>query len=448
MTNNTSALAILDKPVVNSAPKKPLHSNSHAAANKPDGSRDANVPKEHQDVTPKDFKETMAGASQEKGGAPSSRLAHKAAEASEKNAVSVANSIDSFDNIITDTADVLMGATILPSVAVTPLEVNHFGVTMGGAVLDGEPGEGTIKPDAPDFNTAPSAETALPIVVNTDVALQKAAIPELASAPLVSALKGQGEPVLNARIKVSQEAALPSSTLAEGDTAVTTSTFVTKKPSSATVIPVTNGQLTQAISDKFTAQNSQGLTAKVSPRETMIGEKSFAHQISGAVKEEQESKPSFSVNDLSLKTSTPSVDRVFVSANIRFGQPAWAGQIAERSANLASQNIKQAEIQLNPQDMGPINIKISIANEQATVTFAAQNAAVREALDTTMQRLKEAFNEEGLELVQADVTDQQSSNNGDPEGESGSDGVSDGPDNSITDKHVAHIPQSAIDHFV
>ena len=451
MTNNTSALAILDKPVVNHAPKKPLHGSQNTAANKSENSRDTNVAKEGQDVTPQDFKETMASASQEKGSSPSARLAHKAGETSAQNTAITESSVD---GIATDTAGVLVGATLLPGEMVTTLETNPLSGSIATAALVGEQGESTIKPEESDFNPVSSGETVLAVTVNTEVERQKAVLQIPTGAPLVSGLVRQGAPVLNSGVKISQEAALPASALVEGDadtataTVAATTSLVTKNTSSAAVIPATNGQLTQAFSDKFTAQNSQGLTAKMSAREALVGEKSFSSQLSGVVQEEQEAKPSFSVNDLSVKTTTPAVDRVFVSANIRFGQPAWAGQIAERSANLASQNIKQAEIQLNPQDMGPINIKISIANEQATVTFAAQNAAVREALDTTMQRLKEAFNEEGLELVQADVTDQQSSNNNDSEGESGSGGAKAGSDENVTDRHVVHVPQSAIDHFV
>lgn len=136
--------------------------------------------------------------------------------------------------------------------------------------------------------------------------------------------------------------------------------------------------------------------------------------------------------------------------SIRFGQAGWAEQLTERAANLAGQNIKQAEVQLNPQEMGPIHIKISVSQEQAAVTFAAQNAQVREAIDQSLSRLREAFESNGLELVQADVQDQRSGNDESGEGESLVDhsGRIDEAEEDENRPVVIDAVRSGIDHFV
>lgn len=107
------------------------------------------------------------------------------------------------------------------------------------------------------------------------------------------------------------------------------------------------------------------------------------------------------------KALTLGAEKVTLTAQVRVGMPGWADQIAERTASLVSQNIKQAEIQLNPQEMGPINVKISVNQDQVAVMFSAQNAGVREALDQSVQRLRDTLESEGMELIQADVDDQQ-----------------------------------------
>ena len=143
------------------------------------------------------------------------------------------------------------------------------------------------------------------------------------------------------------------------------------------------------------------------------------------------------------------VEKTTIVANVRVGMPGWADQIAARTASLVSQNIKQAEIQLNPQDMGPINIKISLSQDQAAVTFVAQNPQVRDALEQSLQRLRETLANDGFDLIQADVHDQpryakeQQERNG-----SGRDSLQQGVDDGLVVSIRVVVPESAVDHFV
>lgn len=95
------------------------------------------------------------------------------------------------------------------------------------------------------------------------------------------------------------------------------------------------------------------------------------------------------------------------SANVRgaLGQPEWHNAIAERVAVMASKNLTSAEIQLDPPELGQLLVRVTLNQEQASVNFSSQNAAVREALDQTAQRLREMFDAEGLNLINVDVSD-------------------------------------------
>lgn len=97
--------------------------------------------------------------------------------------------------------------------------------------------------------------------------------------------------------------------------------------------------------------------------------------------------------------------RTQVPVNVRFGHPQWAGAIAERTAMIASQSIQFAELQLDPPELGPLQIKISISQDQASVSFSSANQAVREGVDQSLAKLKELFDEQGLDLVDVDVSD-------------------------------------------
>ncbi len=111
--------------------------------------------------------------------------------------------------------------------------------------------------------------------------------------------------------------------------------------------------------------------------------------------------------------------RVQVPITVTFGQPQWAGMVAERSAQLFSQNINNAELLLDPPELGRMTVHIQVhQNDQASVTFTSANPSVREALDQSSQRLRDLMAEQGLNLVDVDVSDERSPQSRDPESDS------------------------------
>ena len=47
---------------------------------------------------------------------------------------------------------------------------------------------------------------------------------------------------------------------------------------------------------------------------------------------------------------------------------------------MSSQNLKSAEIQLDPAELGRLDVRIHMTADQTQVTFASPNAGVRDAL--------------------------------------------------------------------
>jgi len=87
---------------------------------------------------------------------------------------------------------------------------------------------------------------------------------------------------------------------------------------------------------------------------------------------------------------------------------AWNRVLSSRVVWMASEGIQQAALKLNPANLGPVEVRLHLQNEQASVSFIAHNAATREALEQALPRLRESFVENGLELTDADVSDQAS----------------------------------------
>lgn len=88
-------------------------------------------------------------------------------------------------------------------------------------------------------------------------------------------------------------------------------------------------------------------------------------------------------------------------------QNAWAEGLVNRVMYLSSQNLKSADIQLEPAELGRLNIRVNVAADQATqVTFISGHAGVRDALDSQVHRLRELFTQQGLAQPDVYVADQ------------------------------------------
>jgi flagellar hook-length control protein FliK len=87
-------------------------------------------------------------------------------------------------------------------------------------------------------------------------------------------------------------------------------------------------------------------------------------------------------------------------------QPGMSEAVVERVMWLSSQNLKSAEIQLDPAELGRLEIRISLNQEQTQISFASPHASVREALEGQMYRLREMFSQQGLDQFDVNVSDQ------------------------------------------
>lgn len=88
-------------------------------------------------------------------------------------------------------------------------------------------------------------------------------------------------------------------------------------------------------------------------------------------------------------------------------QNAWTEGLVNRVMYLSSQNLKSADIQLEPAELGRLDIRVNVAADQSTqVTFISGHAGVRDALDSQVHRLRELFAQQGLAQPDVNVADQ------------------------------------------
>lgn len=103
---------------------------------------------------------------------------------------------------------------------------------------------------------------------------------------------------------------------------------------------------------------------------------------------------------------------VALPVQVPVGQPGWDNAMGERIQWMVGHNLQQAEIKLTPPHLGPLEIKISLHNDQTSVNFIAAHAATRDALEAAIPRLREMFGGINLNLANVDVSQQQSGSSG------------------------------------
>jgi len=84
---------------------------------------------------------------------------------------------------------------------------------------------------------------------------------------------------------------------------------------------------------------------------------------------------------------------------------------------MLSINNKQAEIRLDPPEMGSMQIRIRSDAEQAHINFVIQNQQAKEALEQSMPRLREMLAQQGLELGESTISYGQSGGESPEQGE-------------------------------
>nr|USX17299.1 flagellar hook-length control protein FliK [Oxalobacteraceae bacterium OTU3CAMAD1] len=123
-------------------------------------------------------------------------------------------------------------------------------------------------------------------------------------------------------------------------------------------------------------------------------------------------------------------------------------------------------MELNPPDLGPLQVVLSVNKDQATAAFSSAQPEVRQALEAALPKLREMMSEAGIQLgsatVSAGMSDQnngfnqqatsmQNDNNGQRGGRAGGSGLAgrgdDGGDAARAGPPARRVPAGAVDTF-
>ena len=88
--------------------------------------------------------------------------------------------------------------------------------------------------------------------------------------------------------------------------------------------------------------------------------------------------------------------------------PAWGADLGRQIVVLSHDGgagRQTAELRLDPPDLGPLRVTLSVNDGVASASFVSAHAAVRHAVEAALPQLQQALAQAGLSLGQASVGD-------------------------------------------
>lgn len=185
------------------------------------------------------------------------------------------------------------------------------------------------------------------------------------------------------------------------------------QPKAAPTQAHVDGELTSA--QNFAAGMASMLDVQADQDSTSQGgEKAFSGLIDDGLKDLKSASSDTRVDDFAnrlaalTQAATPKTANALpVNQPIAMHQSGWTEEVVNRVMYLSSANLKAADIQLQPAELGRLDIRVNMVPDQQTqVTFMSAHPSVREALDGQMHRLRDMFAQQGMGQVDVNVSDQ------------------------------------------
>jgi len=120
------------------------------------------------------------------------------------------------------------------------------------------------------------------------------------------------------------------------------------------------------------------------------------------------------------------------------GSPGWDQALGQKIVWMVAGEQQSASLTLNPPDLGPLQVVLSVNNAQANATFTSAQPEVRQALEAAMPKLRDMLGEAGIQLGQATVNSGSANQQGaqDQQASHGRRGFDNGSSNGRIDEPV------------
>ena len=141
---------------------------------------------------------------------------------------------------------------------------------------------------------------------------------------------------------------------------------------------------------------------------------------------------------------------------VNIHKPEGQQQLNEKIRWMVNARNTMAEIRLDPPELGSMQVRVNVSGDAASVSFVVQSQQAKDALADAMPRLKEMLAEQGLELGDAEVRKDNSSQSGESgqqlagsgNGQQNGDEMSDGADDThVVEQAVTRQAKGGIDYY-
>jgi flagellar hook-length control protein FliK len=172
------------------------------------------------------------------------------------------------------------------------------------------------------------------------------------------------------------------------------------------------GMSTEAISSAFIARRAEVDVSEAAVEELVDEAASAADDAASgeplptpAPTISQNTNPSVHVHAMLASHATAAVDAApEITINTPVGTPAWQDDLGTQLTWMAINGREAASLRLSPEHLGPLEVRISVREGEASIYFGASNPETRSALEQSLPRLRELLASQGLVLADAGVS--------------------------------------------
>ena len=87
----------------------------------------------------------------------------------------------------------------------------------------------------------------------------------------------------------------------------------------------------------------------------------------------------------------------------------FAENVKDKVVVMINKRLQQLEIRLDPAELGTMQVKLNMQNEQAAVSIVVQNSQAKEAIDQNIQKLRDMLQESGVDVGDANIEHREAS---------------------------------------
>jgi flagellar hook-length control protein FliK len=111
---------------------------------------------------------------------------------------------------------------------------------------------------------------------------------------------------------------------------------------------------------------------------------------------------------VSSTQTTPAPTAATTTTNIPLplNHPQWQEAFASRVAWQVKDGLQQVNVAINPPELGPIEVRMSLQDDKVSAQFVTAHHAVRQVIEDAMPKLREMLSQSGLSLSDASVFQQ------------------------------------------